>query len=110
MSLSAARNRANRKEIQIAKPEYSLYAHRLKFAQRRGLSQKVSDEFVVPLCAIHHGELHRAAHEEKWWKQQAVAPLAVAAELWQQHHQSKVSPRVMHRTEENPGRAKHDED
>ena len=32
--------------------------HHLRFAQKRALSRKVSDEFAVPLCRIHHRELH----------------------------------------------------
>jgi len=58
------------------------HAHHLKFAQRRGMSQKVSDEFVVPLCALHHGDLHRSSSEQDWWKRQAIDPLPVAANLW----------------------------
>jgi hypothetical protein len=37
--------------------------HHLRFAQRRALSRKVSDEFTVPLCRIHHRELHRQGDE-----------------------------------------------
>jgi hypothetical protein len=37
------------------------HAHHLRFAQRRGLSK--SDEYVVPLCALHHGELHHYSSE-----------------------------------------------
>jgi hypothetical protein len=58
------------------------HAHHLKFAQSHGLSQKVSDEFVVPLCAIHHDELHRATTELEWWRTQGIDPLPVASELW----------------------------
>ena len=58
------------------------HAHHVKFAQRRGLSQKVSDEFVVPLCALHHGDLHRPTTERDWWARQALDPLPIAAELW----------------------------
>jgi DNA recombination protein Rad52 len=58
------------------------HAHHLKFAQSHGLSQKVSDEFVVPLCAIHHGELHRATVELEWWRHNGVDPLPIALELW----------------------------
>jgi hypothetical protein len=36
----------------------------LRFAQPRGLGQKVSDEFTVPLCREHHRELHRAGKEQ----------------------------------------------
>jgi len=34
------------------------HAHHLAFAQARGLSLKVSDEFTVPLYVIHHNALH----------------------------------------------------
>jgi hypothetical protein len=33
-------------------------AHHVRYAQPRGLRLKVSDEFTVPLCAIHHTENH----------------------------------------------------
>ena len=59
------------------------HAHHIKYAQRRGMSQKVSDEFVVPLCALHHGDLHRAASERDWWEKQGQEPLAIAAGLWE---------------------------
>ena len=58
------------------------HAHHLKFAQRRGLSQKVSDEFVVPLCAIHHADLHNASSERQWWKSHNIKPLEIAQKLW----------------------------
>ncbi|MBU6299844.1 MAG: DUF968 domain-containing protein [Alphaproteobacteria bacterium] len=62
------------------------HPHHLKFAQRRGLGQKVSDEFVVPLCAVHHGELHRSLSEQAWWKTRNLDPLPVAAALWANRH------------------------
>lgn len=61
------------------------HAHHLRFAQQCGLSQKVSDEYVLPLCALHHGDLHRAAREENWWKGQNLDPLPIALELWTRH-------------------------
>jgi hypothetical protein len=56
--------------------------HHLRFAQLRGLGQKVSDEFTVPLCRVHHRELHRAGKEVDWWTKIAIEPLAIARELW----------------------------
>lgn len=32
--------------------------HHLKFAQPRPLGRMVSDEFTVPLCRVHHQDLH----------------------------------------------------
>jgi hypothetical protein len=57
-------------------------AHHLTFCQRRGLSLKVSDEFTVPLCGLHHDELHRSASEREWWERHHINPEPVAADLW----------------------------
>ena len=59
------------------------HAHHVKFAQRPGLSMKVSDEFVVPLCSVHHDELHRSVMERSWWEGQGINPLPIAEKLWQ---------------------------
>jgi hypothetical protein len=42
----------------------------------------VSDEFVVPLCRIHHREVHRAGDERAWWQQAGIDPVGVARTLW----------------------------
>jgi len=57
-------------------------AHHLRFAQARAMSRKVSDEFTVPLCALHHRDLHARGNEEAWWKGRRIEPLDVAVELW----------------------------
>ena len=57
-------------------------AHHLTFCQKRGLSLKVSDEFTVPICALHHDELHRGGPERVWWQVQGIDPQPIAAELW----------------------------
>jgi hypothetical protein len=57
-------------------------AHHLTFCQKRGLSLKVSDEFTVPLCAVHHDELHRGGPEQGWWQAKGIDPQPIAAELW----------------------------
>lgn len=57
-------------------------AHHLKFAQPRTLGRKVSDEFTVPLCRVHHRELHRQGNERAWWANLQIAPLPVAQDLW----------------------------
>jgi len=57
-------------------------AHHVRYAQSRGLALKVSDEFTVPLCAIHHTENHATGDERKWWSDCKIDPLAVAQELW----------------------------
>ncbi len=57
-------------------------AHHLKFAQPRALGRKVSDEFTVPLCRVHHQDLHRHGNEQAWWANMNKAPLSMAKELW----------------------------
>ena len=58
------------------------HAHHLRFAQPRAIGRKVSDEWVVPLCATHHRALHTMGDEEKWWKECGVAPIVHAERLW----------------------------
>jgi hypothetical protein len=56
--------------------------HHLRFAQVRALGRKVSDEFTVPLCRLHHRELHRAPDEAGWWSKLGIDALAMALKLW----------------------------
>jgi len=58
-------------------------SHHLTFAQPRALGHRVSDEFTVPVCRIHHRELHRSGDEAAWWQKLNINPLAVALRLWQ---------------------------
>jgi hypothetical protein len=57
-------------------------AHHLRFAQPRALGRKVSDEYTVPLCRLHHRELHRYGDEASWWTGVNIDPLGIALELW----------------------------
>jgi hypothetical protein len=69
------------------------HAHHVRYAQPKGLSLKVSDEFTVPLCAIHHHSNHTTGNERGWWKEQNIDPLEVAATLWRQSRKSDSAPR-----------------
>ncbi len=60
--------------------------HHLRFAQPRGLAQKVNDEFTVPLCRAHHRELHRAGKEVGWWSRTGLEPIESARSLWTMTH------------------------
>jgi len=58
-------------------------AHHLRFAQPRALGRKVSDEFTVPLCRVHHRELHRAGDEAAWWNKVGIDPMPIGLGFWQ---------------------------
>jgi len=57
--------------------------HHLTFMQSRALGHRVSDEFTVPVCRIHHRELHRLGDEVAWWGKLSIDPVPVALKLWQ---------------------------
>jgi hypothetical protein len=59
-------------------------AHHLRFSQPRALGRRVSDEFTVPLCRVHHRELHRQGDERGWWKTANIDPMPIALKYWQQ--------------------------
>src|SRR5262245_7831828 len=58
--------------------------HHLTFTQPRTLGRRVSDEFTVPVCRVHHRELHRSGDEAAWWRRLNIDPLPIALRLWQQ--------------------------
>jgi hypothetical protein len=58
-------------------------AHHIRFAQPRALGRKVSDEYTVPVCRLHHRELHRYGDEASWWAGINIDPLPIALDLWQ---------------------------
>jgi hypothetical protein len=57
-------------------------AHHLKFTQPKGMGLKVSDEFTVPLCRVHHRELHSAGNEIAWWEGRSIDPVSTSRALW----------------------------
>jgi hypothetical protein len=61
-------------------------AHHIRFAQPRALGRKVSDEYTVPVCRLHHRELHGYGDEASWWAGVGIDPVPVALELWRRSH------------------------
>jgi hypothetical protein len=61
-------------------------AHHIKFAEQRAMGRKVGDKFTVPVCRLHHRELHRGGNERAWWGTQGIDPLPIATALWQRTH------------------------
>ena len=66
--------------------------HHLRFTQPRALGWKVSDEFVAPLCRIHHRAVHRVGDERGWWKLVGIDPVKVARKLWRSSRRNGNSP------------------
>jgi DNA recombination protein Rad52 len=62
------------------------HAHHLTFAQLRAMGSKTSDEYAVPLCALHHRDLHNHGNELEWWRLKNIDPLPLALSLWQGSH------------------------
>jgi hypothetical protein len=71
----------------------------VRYAQRKGLSLKVSDEFTVPLCAIHHHHIHSTGKERDWWQERKIDPLSVASRLWQQSRKGHLAALGVDRAE-----------
>jgi hypothetical protein len=65
-------------------------AHHIRFAQPRALGRKVSDEYTVPVCRLHHRELHRYGDEASWWAAVSVDPVPIALELWRRSRETEI--------------------
>ena len=75
------------------------HAHHIRYGQSKGQSLKVSDEFTVPLCAIHHHQIHTTGKEREWWQERNIDPLIVASRLWQQSREQDPAARKAHLAE-----------
>jgi hypothetical protein len=68
------RSDAIRKHITFASPKLP------------ALGRKVSDEYTVPVCRLHHWELHIYGDQASWWAAVSIDPLAATLELWRRPH------------------------
>jgi hypothetical protein len=66
--------------------------HHLRFMQPPALGRKVSDEFAVPLCRVHHRAVHRAGEEQSWWRAAGIEPVKAAHKLWKQTRLNEGRP------------------
>jgi hypothetical protein len=90
LAIPTAKRQRNKEHLRLVATQACLVcgrqpsdAHHLRFAQGRGLGLKVSDEFTVPLCRVHHREVHRHPNERDWWTALNIDPLQIANSLWQ---------------------------
>jgi hypothetical protein len=67
--------------------------HHLRFVQPYALGRRVSDEFTVPLCRVHHRDLHRHGDEAAWWGKLSIDPVPLALKLWQDTRVNGTAPR-----------------
>ena len=67
-------------------------AHHLTFAMPRGFGQKTGDQWAIPLCFIHHSQLHTCGKGEKdFWKYLDIDAEHIANTLYQYHLDQKKS-------------------
>jgi DNA recombination protein Rad52 len=57
-------------------------AHHLKRVQPNAMGRKTGDQWVVPLCRIHHRALHNAGDETRWWEEKNIKATEIAETLW----------------------------
>jgi len=75
-------------------------AHHLKFVEPRAMGRKVSDRSTVPICRLHHRELHRRGNELAWWQTYGIDPLPIAVRLWAATHaDAPAAPESVDKTE-----------
>jgi hypothetical protein len=89
LAVAAPRRYRNREHLRFVARQACLVCgrrpsdpHHLRYVQPRALGRKVSDEFAVPLCRVHHRAVHRAGDERGWWKVSGIDPIKVARKLW----------------------------
>ncbi len=68
--------------------DQDIQAHHITYAEPRALGRKNSDRYVVPICPLHHYELHQLG-EKSYWKNKGLEPLIYANLLWDKY-QAKV--------------------
>jgi hypothetical protein len=91
LTLAAPRRYRNREHLRYVMQQPCLVCgrkpsdpHHLGFTQPRALGRKVSDEFAVPLCRIHHRLVHSSRDERAWWRQAGIDPIKIARRFWRE--------------------------
>ena len=67
-------------------------AHHLRFAQQQAIGRKVSDEYTVPLCRVHHRQVHQRGNEVTFWADLGIDALEIARGLWQESRSVGFTP------------------
>jgi len=61
-------------------------AHHLLRTGEHGMGQKSPHRFAVPLCGIHHRELHRSGDEEGFFLRHAINPYGWVEKEYEAFH------------------------
>ena len=72
--------------------DHPCQAHHLTFAMPRGFGLKSGDQWAIPLCRVHHHQLHTGGKgERQFWKDLDINAEEIACIFYQFHLNSKVS-------------------
>jgi hypothetical protein len=89
LAIAAPRRYRDREHLQFVAQQACLVCgrkpsdpHHLRRVQPQALGRRPSDEYVVPLCRVHHRAAHRVGDERTWWKRFGIEPIKVARKLW----------------------------
>ena len=67
--------------------QYGCNAHHITYATKRGISQKVGDQYTIPLCVKHHHQLHNCGlSEREFWLKLDIDPLPICQIFYDHHH------------------------
>ena len=66
-------------------------AHHLKRVQPNAMGRKPGDQWVVPLCRIHHRALHDAGDETRWWENNNIDEIRYAQNLWAKFNSPQIN-------------------
>jgi hypothetical protein len=66
-------------------------AHHLRCAQPRAIGRKVGDQFTVPLCRIHHRQVHECSDESAWWTDLEIDAIEIAKGLWEESRAKRAA-------------------
>ena len=73
-------------------------AHHIRFAQPRALGRKVSDEYTVPVCRLHHVSCTAMVMSSRGGPAVSIDPLPIALELWRRSRTGTATCRFGKRT------------
>ena len=69
-------------------------AHHITIAEKRGFGQKVSDKFTIPLCCVHHHQLHMVS-ERKFWNILQVNPVDYSNILYDLYSKDEINNDIL---------------